>query len=225
MIYKDDKRLIVPFITIWSIIVSLAILSVNREIDKLSESKKLSYQEVLAYDKQQTAFNEAEEIIIPHRKVKISKVGIAHIKQYESLSLIPYTIDDPSKYSIGYGHLIKKSDPLWIKQKIANYRITKKDAEEILRYDINSLVNPALDRIFRELEDNKIDTEELSQGFIDGLGSLIYNCGEEGIRKTEFYSLLKKGKINQAIAKVEITHVYLRGHQIRRLAEANMMNS
>ena len=73
MIYKDDKRLIVPFITIWSLIVSFAILSVNREIDKLSESKNQSYQEVLIYDKQQTAFNEAEEIIIPHRKVKYLK--------------------------------------------------------------------------------------------------------------------------------------------------------
>jgi GH24 family phage-related lysozyme (muramidase) len=222
---NKEKRLILPLFVFWSLIVSLGIMSWEMYTYRLSEKENTSYHETMARDMVQVAYDVPVKKKAKLRKVSISKEGKEHIKSFESLSFIPYCIDDSSRYSIGYGHLIKANDPTWIQERIGKYKISKKDAEDIFAYDIKHLVNPALNRIFNELHNNGVNTEELSQGFVDGLGSLIYNCGEEGVKKTEFYSLLKRGKVDQAIAKVEKTHVYMRGHYIRRLAEMELMNS
>ena len=218
---RNDKRLIVPFTVFWTLIVSMFMLSAQRNLDAVAENKQEMTITIDDCDAIQRPLVSPK--VKYHRTVGVSNEGIKHIKAYESLRLTPYTLTDSSRYNIGYGHVIKNSDPLWVKEIVAKYRITKADADKILRYDIEKIVNPAINRMFNELESEGVNTQLLSQGFIDGLGSLIYNCGEGGVRKTEFYRLLKNGKIEQAIAKVEMTHVYMRGHYSRRLAEAEMM--
>ena len=76
---------------------------------------------------------------------------------------------------------------------------------------------------------------KFSQNFIDGLGDLIYNCGEAGVKNTEFYKRLircridrKTGKINEndfnfTVAAVKTAHVYESGHKTRRYVCHKMM--
>ena len=74
------------------------------------------------------------------------------------------------------------------------------------------------------------------QDFIDGLGSLIYNCGERGVTLTKFYDRLQKcrydkngaGNINTndlryAIAAVKTDRISAKGHIERRYNEHLMM--
>lgn len=153
----------------------------------------------------------------------ISEVGKQHIKDYESLRLEPYWIGKNPRPSIGYGHQILDNE---------NYtKITKEQAETIFEKDIqktNASINRLLKNINKEFK--------FSQGFIDGLGSLIYNCGEYGVSKTEFYQRLnncrydgyEESNINQSdynytIAAVKNTKVIYAGHIPRRQAEYEMM--
>ena len=156
-------------------------------------------------------------------KVYVSVDGMEHIKNFESLSLKVYKIEGEKLRTVGYGHKIKSTDPLWLRRKYVGDKITEKQAEEIFIKDINDFVEPALKRLYTELEQNGVDTSKFSQGFTDSMASLIFNCGENGVRNTEFFRHLKKGHIKKAIAMVPNTHVYMKGHVKRRRAEANMM--
>ena len=72
------------------------------------------------------------------------------------------------------------------------------------------------------------------QGIVDGLGSLVYNCGERGVRTTEFYRRLQNcrfenGKINKSdidytLAVVKTTRCSKPGHFKRRAGEYAMMS-
>ena len=143
---------------------------------------------------------------------------INHIKKYEKCSLVAYP--DAGSYSIGWGHHsadIKKGQ-----------RITQAEADEYLAADIKAaekyanLLISALPYKFK-----------FSQGFFDGMVSLVYNCGYGGVKKTKFYSTLnrcrvKNGKINESdytftISFVKNTNITAPGHKARRHAEMNMM--
>ena len=74
-----------------------------------------------------------------------------------------------------------------------------------------------------------------TQGFIDGLASLVYNCGEYGVSTTEFYKRLLKCRIdnsenninendlNFTLAAVKTSKVFCKGHKIRRQKEYDLM--
>ena len=72
-----------------------------------------------------------------------------------------------------------------------------------------------------------------SQSFFDGLCSLVYNAGEGGVQKSEFYQRLKRcrvknGKINQndlnySIAGVKTSRISAPGHKSRRYDEHKLM--
>lgn len=103
----------------------------------------------------------------------------------ESCSLTVYK--DNTGYSIGYGHRLKKGE---------NYKkISKKKAEQLFLEDIKS-VEVSINRILKNIKFKP------TQNFIDGLADLVYNCGEAGVKKSEFYKRLcrcrvKNGKVNQ----------------------------
>lgn len=153
----------------------------------------------------------------------ISDAGKQHIKEYESLRLERYWIGKNPRPSIGYGHQILDNE---------NYvTITEKQANEIFEEDIKK-VNASINRLLGKVNKNF----KFSQGFIDGLGSLIYNCGEYGISTTVFFDRLKKCRedentihnINQSdlnftLAAVKTTRITYEGHKKRRIAEYNMM--
>ena len=108
--------------------------------------------------------------------MKLSNNGKEFIKRIEKCSLTRYWDNDA--YSIGYGHHM----PVGTKQYT---RITRKQAEALLVQDLRSAEKSA-NKIIGSLK------WKVSQQFFDGLVSVIYNCGEGGLLKTEFYSRLQR---------------------------------
>ena len=159
------------------------------------------------------------------KQVKMSERGKEFIKSHESLSSKAVILKGEKLRTIGYGHQIRKTDPLWLQQKYVGDEITKKQAEEIFDNDMANFLEPAINRLYKELWKNGVNTNKLPQGFTDAFGSLIYNCGESGIRNTEFFKQLKKGNLSKAISLIPTTHVYYPGHKTRRINELNMMKA
>lgn len=148
----------------------------------------------------------------------MSKTGHNIIKSYETCQLEKYK--DSHGYSIGWGHLIKPGEKY--------EKISQKVADELFIKDIQ-WVNEAINRLLKP-----VNKAKFSQNFIDGLGDLIYNCGEAGVKNTTFYKRLlacridKFGNINKndfnfTVVAVKSAHVYENGHKKRRYACHKLM--
>lgn len=159
-----------------------------------------------------------------HKKIKVSSQGKKMIKKFETLQLTSYRIEGENSNTIGWGHKINSDDPIWLRRKWVGETITKEQADEIFRNDIENFVEPALNRIADELLENDINPNYVRQSVWDGLASLIFNCGEQGVKTTEFYKYFKAGKFDKAISMVDGTKVFLNGHKVRRKEEQRMMN-
>ena len=153
---------------------------------------------------------------------KISEEGKQFIKSHENLRLEAYDDPTPEKQSIGWGHQIQLGE---------NYTvITKREADKIFENDIKK-VEAAVNRLLSKTNPNF----KYTQGFIDGMVSLVYNCGEYGVSTTDFYKRLLKCRednsedninendLNFTLAAVKTSKVFCKGHKIRRLNEYNMM--
>ena len=154
---------------------------------------------------------------------QLSKAGKDFIKSKEICVLKAYNDPDPKRRSVGWGHQIQPGEKL--------ETITQKKADELFEKDIE-WVNDAINRLISK-NDNRF---VYSQGFIDGLGSLIYNCGERGVTLTEFWNRWQKcrydknspGFINQndlhyTIAAVKTSRISAPGHVQRRYDEHILM--
>ena len=159
-----------------------------------------------------------------HKKIKVSSQGIKMIKKFETLQLTSYRIKGENSNTIGWGHKINSDDPIWLRRKWVGEKITEEQADEIFRNDIENFVEPALNRMADELLENDINPNYVRQSVWDGLASLIFNCGEQGVKTTEFYQYFKVGKFDKAISLVDGTKVFLNGHKVRRKEEQKMMN-
>lgn len=172
-------------------------------------------------------FNTYENI--EHKKLnrpnryKLSKTGKDFIKSKETCVLHEYNDPDPKRRSVGWGHQIQPGESL--------EHITQKKADELFEKDIE-WVNNAINRLIKQHDKRFI----YSQGFIDGLGSLIYNCGERGVTLTEFWNRWSRcrydkntpGNINQndlnfTIAAVKTSRISAKGHIERRYDEHKLM--
>lgn len=153
----------------------------------------------------------------------LSKKGKDFIKSHEDCKLTAYNDPDRNRRSVGWGHQIQPGESL--------EHISQKKADELFDKDIE-WVNDAINRLLAQTDKRFI----YSQGFIDGLGDLIYNCGERGVTLTEFYSRLIKcrydkntpGFINQndlnfTIAAVKTSRISAKGHISRRYNTHKMM--
>lgn len=156
-------------------------------------------------------------------KYSLSKVGKDFIKSQETCVLHAYNDPDPKRRSVGWGHQIQPGENL--------EHITKKKADELFEKDIE-WVNDAINRLISKNDSRFIYT----QGFIDGLGSLIYNCGERGVTLTEFWErwqkcrydknepgYINKNDLNYTIAGVKISRISAPGHIQRRYDEHKLM--
>lgn len=148
----------------------------------------------------------------------ISNNGKEFIKNKENCSLTAYW--DSNGYSIGWGHHGKD-----VKK---NMRISKAQAHKYFNKDIK-LIEAAANRIIKSLPYKY----KFSQNFFDGLCSLVYNAGENGVMKSEFYKRLKncrvkRGQINSndlnfSIAGVKMSRISCKGHISRRYDEHKLM--
>ena len=150
----------------------------------------------------------------------ISNNGKQFIKDQETCVLTAYW--DSNGYSIGWGHHGKD-----VKK---NMRISKAQAHKYFNKDIK-LIEAAANRIIKSLPYKY----KFSQNFFDGLCSLVYNAGEGGVMKSEFYKRLKncrvkRGQINSndlnfSIAGVKTSRISCKGHISRRYDEHKLMLS
>ena len=157
------------------------------------------------------------------KRYKLSKKGKDFIKSQETCVLHAYNDPDPKRRSVGWGHQIQPGENL--------EHITQKKADELFDKDVE-WVNDAINRLIKQQDRRFI----YSQGFIDGLGSLIYNCGERGVTLTEFWNRWSRcrydnnmpGNINQndlnfTIAAVKTSRISAPGHITRRYDEHKLM--
>ena len=220
----ENKKILLKITCFWTIVVTLGMINLSLFAEKTilkQQIAKLEAKMASSIEGNETSELFDDENIVEY--IKISDFGKKQIKEFEQLSLTAYNDGGNGRRSIGYGHQIKSDDPRWLRKLYYGGSLTKKQAERLFEKDIETMVEPAVNRINRELVSLGVDTDKFSQGFYDALGSMIYNCGESGVKKTEFYRLLKKGKIGKAIALVPTTHIYAEGHKTRRRIEAEMM--
>lgn len=150
----------------------------------------------------------------------ISENGMEFIKQYEKCVLTAYA--DGGGWSIGYGHHGE--------DVVEGMTITKEQANKFFAEDIKK-VSASVKRLIEALPYEY----EFSQGFIDGMFSLVYNCGEGGVKSSTFYQRLLKcrvidGEMNDedfkyTIAGVKESKISAPGHVKRRYDEHVMMLS
>ena len=150
----------------------------------------------------------------------ISNNGKQFIKEQETCVLTAYW--DSNGYLIGWGH--HGSD---VKK---NMKISKAQANKYFNEDIKK-IEDAANRIIKSLPYKY----KFSQGFFDGLCSLIYNAGESGVMKSEFYKRLKNCRVRNnkmntndlsfSIAGVKTSRISCKGHISRRYDEHKLMHS
>ena len=150
----------------------------------------------------------------------ISNSGKQFIKNQESCSLTAYW--DSDGYSVGWGHHGKD-----VKKGM---HISKAQAHKYFNEDIK-LIEAAANRIIKSLPYKY----KFSQNFFDGLCSLVYNAGEGGVMKSEFYKRLKNCRVrnnkinnndlNFSIAGVKTSRISCKGHISRRYDEHKLMLS
>lgn len=158
-------------------------------------------------------------------EVHISDAGRKFIREHEALSLTAYKLRGESRYTIGYGHVIYEEN--------YPHKISKREAERLFNSDMDKFEN-AIQSMLGELDHRFV----YSQGFVDGLASLTYNCGPDGVKRTRFWKRMKAcrydkstGMINQkdleyaisAVKTANISSIYKKGHTARRSHEHDMM--
>lgn len=138
----------------------------------------------------------------------MSTNGVELIKHYEGI-----TLQKKNGY-IGYGHKVKRYEKYT--------HITKAKAEQILQSDV-ILTNKSINILLKPFEGKM----KFSQGFIDGFGSFIYNCGEGKVKRSKFYKALLSCKtendLTHAIGLIPITYCSLKGLKKRRKSEHYLM--
>ena len=107
-------------------------------------------------------------------------------------------------------------------------KISKSQANKYFNEDIK-VIEAAANRLINALPYKY----KFSQGFFDGLCSLVYNAGEGGVQKSEFYKRLKlcrvkngvmnKNDFNFSVAGVKTSRISCKGHISRRYDEHKLM--
>ena len=164
------------------------------------------------------------------------KTFVCELRTTEGTSKIyqKYTIKQTNNKlkSIHYYYRAKTPDSK-TKKEMSNFyhSMISENEDKLFENDIE-WVNDAINRLIKQHDNRFI----YSQGFIDGLGSLIYNCGERGVTLTEFWNRWSRcrydknmpGNINQndlnfTIAAVKTSRISAPGHIERRYDEHKLM--
>ena len=139
--------------------------------------------------------------------MKINQKGIKLIKSHEGCRLRPYK-DVAGKWTIGYGHLIKRGERFGT--------ITRKEATQLLKLDV----------VFAERAVSKYVKVRLKQNQFNALVSWTFNLGSGSLRASTMLKRLNE----RAYVKVpgEMLRWVLAGNKpyaglIRRRAEEAML--
>ena len=149
--------------------------------------------------------------------------------------LTAYDIGDGAK-TIGYGHAIFSSEsrgstggdypflPKYNKIIVGKTKITKKQAEELLRDDLDKS-KKELNKILDKWEEDGI-TPDIDQNMYNAMVSMIFNMGVGNFRTSEFIQYVKKNQMDKAEEQIkkESSRSFRKfpGLKDRREREANM---
>lgn len=131
-------------------------------------------------------------------EMKVSKDGLALIKQFEGCRLEAYTCS-AGVWTIGYGHTGKEVKPGLV--------ISQKQAEELLLVDCN--------RVLQMLR--KALRVPLKQNQLDALVSLGFNIGAEALRKSTLMILVNRDPNERGIPDQFDRWVYAGGKMVNGL--------
>lgn len=145
---------------------------------------------------------------------RINQEGLDLIKQWEGLFLTAYhgAADRPGLLTIGYGHTDAAGPP----KVVSGMRITRQEAENILRADL-SWCEKAVDSLVKvPLNDNQFAT----------LVSFVFNVGEGAFSKSTLLRKLNAGNLaavpSELMKWTKANGVYVKGLANRRAAEAGL---
>ena len=126
--------------------------------------------------------------------------------------LTAYDIGDGAK-TIGYGHAIFRDEnrgstggdypflPKYNKIIVGKTKITKKQAEQLLRDDMDK-AKVALNKILDKWEEDGI-TPDVNQDMYNAMVSMIYNMGVGNFRTSEFIQYVKRNEMNNAKEQIK----------------------
>ena len=201
------------FVIIFSIFLCTFVI-----YDKLTIDSQYVTDNIIEYESTIEEFTDVETKTNSLSPYAISESGKNFIKRTEALSLTSYW--DATGYAVGYGHHGKDIHKDMV--------IDSLQAEIYFDEDMQK-IEKSVERLIKALPYEY----NFSQGFVDGLSSLVYNCGETGVRNTEFYKRLKQcrvvnGKMNHedwiwTLSVVKETKISHKGHITRRAQEYAMM--
>lgn len=161
---------------------------------------------------------------------------VDHIYDAKNRNRTDINMNDMSQdLTIGYGHkLTKEERKTWSKNK----KVSQEEAKQIFIKDLRETERYLNKKLAQLPYDKKV---EYSQGFIDGMGSLLFNMGYGNMfgagkkEECEFWDRLnncridKQNKcmnvsdINFSIAAVRSQNITQKGHIARRKAEYRIM--
>ena len=139
--------------------------------------------------------------------MRLSKQGLALLKQFEGCALIPYK-DSAGLWTVGYGHLIGDGKNL---PDIAKYKLTQKQADMLLQYDV----------IPRERAVERLCPVPLTQNEFDSLVSFTFNLGAGALQRSTLRQKLNRGD-KAGAAKVLLRYNRAGGKVIKGLVNRRM---
>lgn len=137
------------------------------------------------------------------------------IKAFEGLSTEVYM--DGDHLAVGYGHHIRHNKLEWIQDLVPGEEITPELAELLFEYDMNYLVSPGLINVRKDIGWDYPDN------VYDVMGSLIYNIGLEGLKKSDFYRSFKNGEYEKAFTELLMLKSKDPGIRLRRQEELRIL--
>ncbi len=137
--------------------------------------------------------------------MNISEGGLNFIKRFEGFSSKPYICVGGHK-TIGYGHILKKSEKMTY--------ISEDEASDLLKKDVKLAGIYLL----------KLTKIPLNQNQFDALSSFIFNLGSAAYERSALRSKLNRGEYN-AVPQELMRWIYSNGKEIlglinRRKAES-----
>ena len=230
---ENIKHKILRYV-IYSFVGLFTIAQMNSMYDGLTKEKpnlkKIENIGGGGEEKKEQKIRDYDESLVKHMKYEEGS-----ITDKGEPVLTAYDIGDGAK-TIGYGHAIFSSEsrgstggdypflPKYNKIIVGKTKITKKQAEELLRDDLDKS-KKELNKILDKWEEDGI-TPDIDQNMYNAMVSMIFNMGVGNFRTSEFIQYVKKNQMDKAEEQIkkESSRSFRKfpGLKDRREREANM---
>ena len=216
---KEDSTHLWKSIKLYSVVRDT--FTIEERVQRIEEMMTIDINTMAKY----SDVHEHHTNTYTYKNASVSKKGKEFIKKYESCVLTAYKLKGEKRYTIGYGHVIYEDN--------IPHKISQEYADKLFDKDMDKF-NVHVRELLSELDHRFIYT----QSFVDGLTSLTYNCGPDGVRKTRFWKRMKSCRYDkktkainkkdliyaiEAVKTANISRIYYAGHKNRRKAEHNKM--